>query len=355
GPNRGCIVIKVGALPEFKALTNPDEVLIRSDGTATYVAKDIAYACWKLGWLGEDFRYGVWGEQPNGQRVWTTTYGEGTAAHPDFGNVDRAITFVDKRQEYEQKIVKYAAELIGVVGKGEKKKEYRHFSYEVVSLSRRTAEEISKDKLELEDRKIIHMAGRRGLVVNADDVLDGLGKLVEKETRERNPEASQEWVARVSSSIAAGALRYSMIKPDVSKLLVFDMEETVRLEGDTGPYLQYTYARANNIVEKASNVIASEKLEFKAELLSPEESLLIKTVGKLPWVIREASDNLSPRLLGIYAHELADQFNVFYERHQVIRAETPELRATRLILVKTFLQVMRNTLTVMGIEALDSM
>jgi len=197
------------------------------------------------------------------------------------------------------------------------------------------------------------MAGRRGLVVNADDVLDGLGKLVEMETRKRNPEATQEWDARVSSSIAAGALRYSMIKPDVSKLLVFDMEETIRLEGDTGPYLQYTYARANNIIEKAK--IAGEKLEFNAELLSQEETLLIKTMGKLPWVILEASDNLSPRLLAIYAHELADQFNNFYERHQVIRAETPELRATRLILVKTFLQVMRNTLTVMGIEALDSM
>jgi len=224
-----------------------------------------------------------------------------------------------------------------------------------VSLSKKTAEEVSKEKLDLGDRKIIHMAGRRGLVVNADDVLDGLEKLVEKETRKRNPEAGQEWVARVSSSIAAGALRYSMIKPDVSKLLVFDMEETVRLEGDTGPYLQYTYARANNIVEKAENRIAGEKGEFNTELLSPEETLLIKTMGKLPWVILEASDNLSPRLLAIYAHELADQFNNFYERHQVIRAETPELRATRLILVKTFLQVMRNTLTVMGIEALDSM
>jgi len=349
GQNAGCTIIKVSMLPEFRELTNPDEILIKSDGTATYVAKDIAYACWKLGWLGEDFRYEVWEVQPNGQRIWTTTLGGGAHDHPDFGGAERAITFIDRRQEYAQRIVKYAAEQIGA----DRSKEYRHFSYEVVSLSRRMAEEISKDKIELDDKKIIHMAGRRGLVINADDVLDGLVRLVEMETRKRNPEASGEWIGGVSRSIAAGALRYSMIKPDVTKLIVFDMVETVRLEGDTGPYLQYTYARANKILEKAA--IGESKLVFDAELLSTEEVSLIKTIGKLPWTIVEASDNLSPRLLGIYAHELADQFNYFYEKHQVIRAETSELRATRLTLVKTFLQAMRNTLTVMGIEALGSM
>ncbi|MGQ9513561.1 MAG: arginine--tRNA ligase [Thermoproteota archaeon] len=348
GPNAGCMVIKVGRLPEFKELTNPDEVLIRSDGTATYVAKDIAYACWKLGWLGEDFRYEIWGTQPNGQKIWTTTFGEGVAVHPDFGNVDKAITFVDKRQEYAQKVVKYATEQLGT-----NKKEYIHFSYEVVSLSRKTAEKISKEKLELENKKIIHMAGRKGLVVNADDVLDALERLVEQETKKRNPDASQEWVKRVTRSIAAGALRYAIVKPDVNKLLVFDMEKTVKLEGDTGPYLQYTYARANNIIEKAQ--IDVENLQFKAELLTPDEAMLIKTIGKLPWTILEASESMSPRLVAIYAHKLADQFNNFYEKYQVIRAESPELRATRLVLVKTFLQAMKNTLTVIGIEPLESM
>jgi arginyl-tRNA synthetase len=349
GPNAGCTVIKVGKLPEFQELTNPDEVLIRSDGTATYVAKDIAYACWKLGSLGEDFRYEIWGTQPNGQKIWTTTFGKGAIEHPDFGRADRAITFVDKRQEYAQKIVKYAAEQIG----GNKKKEYVHFSYEVVSLSRKTAERISKDRLELGDRKMVHMAGRKGLVVNVDDVLESLEKLVIEETKKRNPEAPQDWIERVSRSIAAGALRYAMIKPDVKKVLVFDIDETVKLDGDTGPYLQYTYARANKIVEKAS--VEGKKLEFHAELLSPDEVLLIKVIGKLPWVIMEASDNLSPRLIAIYAHELADQFNNFYEKYQVIRAETQELRTTRLTLVLTFLQAMRNALAVMGIEALGSM
>jgi arginyl-tRNA synthetase len=349
GLNAGCTVVKVGSLPQFSGLTNPDEVLIRSDGTATYVAKDIAYACWKLGWIGEDFRYEIWGMQPNGQAIWTTTTGGGVSEHPPFGKADMAISVIDKRQEYAQKIVKYATERIGA----DSMREYRHFSYEVVSLSKRTAEQISADGSNLADRQIIHMSGRKGLVINGDDVLDGLDVKAEEETRKRNPEAPREWIREVSASIAAGALRYAIIKPDVAKMLVFDIDETVRLEGDTGPYLQYTYARASKIIEKVG--AGDRDPPFDVKPLSTVEVQLVKTIGKLPWIVGEAADTLTPRLVVIYAHQLADQFNEFYERHQVLRAETPELREVRLTLVKAFLQTMKNVLGLMGIEALRSM
>jgi len=149
-----------------------------------------------------------------------------------------------------------------------------------------------------------------------------------------------------------------MVKQDIEKVMVFDAKETVKLEGDTGPYLQYTHARAHKILVKAGE---QGELEPDPGLLSTRllstrfELALAKGIGRLPYVVKEASETLTPRLLALHAYNMALAFNDFYENCPVIAAETQPLRHSRLSLVRCFVQAFGNELRLLGIEPLKEM
>lgn len=340
GKYAGCWIVKVEGEEEGE-----EKVLVRSNGTATYVAKDIPYAAWKIGLIEDPFKYKVFHYEPNGQPLWCTTIQAGEKQHPVFAGADRSITVIDVRQSRLQRIISYILSLLG----GPRFKDaYVHLGYAVVNLSAKTAEKLG---VKTGEAGQVKMSGRSGIYVNADDVLDALYARSYEETKKRNPEAEDNWLKNVAEKIAVAALRFELLKQDLEKDLTFDMDESIRLEGETGPYLQYSYARACRILDKAA--ITPSFPRSRAELLgSGEEAELVKHISKFDMYVEEAARSLSPKTVARYSYTLCTLFNIFYESRPVLSAQE-EVKMARLALVKAFQTTLRNALGVMGIEALD--
>ena len=347
GKNKGCwVIVSVNAEEE-------DKVLIRSDGTATYIAKDIPYAAWKLGLVEDPFYYREYVEQWDGSTLYATTLssggGGGKSTDKNFNGGDRVITIIDSRQSRLQRIISH---VLSNIGTG--RNEYFHLGYEAVTLSSDTAKTFG---INIGDRHFMHMSGIKGIYVNADYVLEALHAKAYGEVKMRNPNFSDEQLHGISEELAISAIRYNMIKQDLDKIITFDMEESLSLEGDTGPYLQYAYARSKRILEKAQqDILLSERIDFAFDRLTHESEIaMIKMIGKLDLVVEETARALSPKSLAHYAYELAMTFNIFYERVPVLREQDNDVRMARLALVKAFGTALKNTLEVLGISPLDRM
>lgn len=335
GKNAGCWV--------YRDESGQEKVIIRSDGTTTYIAKDILYAAWKLGLVEDFFKYEKFIVQKNGKILWRTTLSEGEKEHPIFNNAEVAINVIDIRQAWLQNII---SEILKKFVGRESNKRYIHLGYEVVSLSRDTAKEIG---IEVSDKEFVHMSGRSGMYINADTVLEKLFKLSYEETKKRNPDADEKWLNEVAHSIAVSAIRYSLIRQDLGKILVFDLKEALKLEGDTGPYLQYTYARAYNIIEKYGRI--PENVKVFDKLNEEEEYALLIELSKIREKVEEAAIKLQPNKIAEYAHKLCLYFNTFYEKHQVLHEKDESKREQRILLVYSFTRALKALMDILGIEA----
>ena len=345
GKNKGCWVIGGEEGEE-------DKVLVRSDGTATYIAKDIPYAAWKLGLVKDPFYYSKYIEQWDGSWLYATDLVAGISkSFPDgtFNGGERVITIIDSRQSRLQRIISQVLSKIGVGG-GNK---YVHLSYEAVTLSSDTAKEFGID---IGDRQFMHMSGRKGIYINADYVLDALHAKAYEEVRNRNPDFSDQQLNKIAEEVSISAIRYNMIKQDFDKIITFDIKESLSLEGDTGPYLQYAYARSQRILEKSQQGIIVGRTNSAFDRLTHQSEIaLIKEIAKLDLVIENAAKSLSLKSLARYAYDLAMTFNLFYEKVPVLREQVNEVRMARLGLVKAFGIALKNTLELLGITALDRM
>ena len=236
------------------------------------------------------------------------------------------------------------------VGGGNK---YVHLSYEAVTLSSDTAKEFGID---IGDRQFMHMSGRKGIYINADYVLDALHAKAYEEVRNRNPDFSDQQLNKIAEEVSISAIRYNMIKQDFDKIITFDIKESLSLEGDTGPYLQYAYARSQRILEKSQQGIIVGRTNSAFDRLTHQSEIaLIKEIAKLDLVIENAAKSLSLKSLARYAYDLAMTFNLFYEKVPVLREQVNEVRMARLGLVKAFGIALKNTLELLGITALDRM
>lgn len=357
GKNKGCWVIggndEDGEEKEKKK-EEEDKVLVRSDGTATYIAKDIPYAAWKLGIVEDPFDYQEYAKQWDGSTLYATILADGArrrSVDRKFNGGERVITIIDSRQSRLQKIISQVLSKIAVSGDGRK---YFHLSYEAVTLSSDTAKEFGID---IGDRHFMHMSGRKGIYVNADYVLDTLHAKAYKEAKTRNPAFSDQQLNKIAEEISISAIRYNMIKQDLDKIITFDIEESLSLEGDTGPYLQYAYARSQRILEKSEEqATVSGRTDFAFEQLTHESEIaLIKEISKLDLVVENAAKSLCLKSLAHYAYNLAMTFNLFYEKVPVLREKDNEVRMARLGLVKAFGITLKNILELLGITALDRM
>ena len=330
GKNAGCWVIK--------AESEEDKVLVRSNGTATYVAKDIPYAAWKLGILEDPFYYTHYAVQKTGRILWQTTL-DSKETKLNFSG-DRVITVIDSRQSRLQKIItKIMSDFKS------KSDSYVHLGYESVTLSPDTAKTLNYDT----GGKSVQMSGRKGIYVSADYVLDVLSSRTFEEAKKRNPELDEISLVKISEQVAIGALRYTMIKQDLDKIITFDLTESLSLEGDTGPYIQYAYARSMRILEK------SEKdPEFETnfdQIQTTYEKDLVKIIGKFDLQVEDAAKNLSPKIIAKYCYLLAVSFNTFYEHVKVLTADTDSLINARLCLVYSFKETLGRALQLLGIDA----
>jgi len=330
GKNANCWVIKGEKNEE-------DKVLVRSNGTATYIAKDIPYAAWKLGLLPDPFYYTHYATQENGKILWQTTLEKSTESKQDF-TADKVLTIIDSRQSRLQKII---TNLMSEFKSDEKA--YVHLGYESVTLSSTTAKTLGIDT----QGKTTQMSGRKGLYVNADSIIDLLEKKTYEETKKRNPEVEEKILQQIAHDVAVGTIRYEMIKQDLDKIITFDLSKSMSLEGDTAPYIQYTHARASRILEKAGFV---PNFGISFELLDNEfEIALIKQIGKFDLQIADAANNFSPKVIARYCYTLAVTFNAFYEHVKVLDDKNKSLINERLCLVSSFKSTIHNALGLLGI------
>ncbi|MFQ5970035.1 MAG: arginine--tRNA ligase [Nitrososphaerales archaeon] len=336
----GCLIIKTGVEGEEK-------VLLRSDGTATYIAKDIPYAAWKIGLVPDPFSYYKHSTQPDNTTLWATSLDSHKNGNPKLHGADLAITVIDSRQSRLQNII---SKVLAMLEAGSER--YLHLGYEVVTLSADTARTLG---VEIGEKQFAHMSGRKGIYVNADDVLTALHNKAYEEAKQRNADADHACLDKIAESIAIGAIRYNMIKQDLDKTITFDINESLNLEGDTGPYLQYAHARACRILEKApeGNIIVNPDLA--AMLKSEHEAALIKEISKFEMHVEDAAVNLSPKSIARYAYSLATQFNAFYEKVPVLHEKNANLVKARLELVQAFVATIKNALNLLGIDGLEKM
>ena len=337
GKNSGCWVIRGEGKEE-------DKVIVRSNGTATYIAKDIPYAAWKLGLLEDPFNYEKYGkEQPNSRTLWQTTLNDSNHISQNFTG-EKVVTVIDSRQARLQKII------TSLMGKFKSSPDaYNHLGYESVTLSAETAKTLGLNT----DGKQAQMSGRKGLYVNADSVYDLLKEKTKEETQRRHPEMDDVEIEKIAHYVSVGTLRYEMIKQDLDKIITFDLTKSLSLEGDTAPYIQYTHARASRILEK-SNKTPSIVVDFS--LLKGESELeLIKNIGLFNLQVRDAANNLSPKVIARYCHDLAVAFNSFYEKLKVLGLDDENLENSRLCLVNSFKITLERALSLLGIKAPDRM
>jgi len=337
GKNAGCWVIRGTGKEE-------DKVIVRSNGTATYIAKDIPYAAWKLGLLEDPFHYKKYPKlQPGNRILWQTTLEKTKESQQNFTGY-KVITVIDSRQARLQKIITM------LMAKFKSQQDaYVHLGYESVTLSSETAKTLGLET----DGKQTQMSGRRGLYVNADSVYDLLKTKTIEETSQRHPDMDSKEIEKISHQISVGTLRYEMIKQDLDKIISFDLTKSLSLEGDTAPYIQYTHARASRIIEKSGKI---PTIDVDFSLLSDSNEIaLVRTIGLFDLQVKDAANNLSPKVIARYCHDLAVQFNSFYEHVKVLGLDDENLEKARLCLVNSFKITIEKALNLLGISAPDRM
>ena len=370
GKHAGCWVLRLSESEEFAGLEEPDKILVRSDGTVIYTAKDIAYQLWKFGLLGVDFEYERFApdwnsgavsaaEIPRSVRehpVWRTAHEDGAADAPVFGRATRVYNVIDVRQSYPQKVVREGLRVLGFVAEADRSE---HFSYAIVALSPTAARELEERfgeeyrlTPEEEQRPFVEMSGRKGLGVKADDLVEILLERSRTEIASRR-DAETSAAEADARAIAVGALRYFLLKFGRNKIIAFDFDEAVNFEGDTGPYLQYSLVRADNIFRKlAERGLPTEPSPEGVAAAAWEEedlwSLLLDAAGTAE-IAERAVASLELSTLARHAFDLAQSFNQFYHRHPIASEADADLRNRRLAVARIFRREMARLLELLGI------
>ncbi len=269
-------------------------VLVRSDGTLLYTAKDLALA------MKKDRDY----------------------------NLHRSLYVIDARQALAMK------QAFTTLAKNGFEKELEHISYEFVTTPEGA------------------MASRTGNVIRYEDLRDEMLAFAKAETAKRHEDWSDEQVEAVAHKIAFAALRFGMLKQDLDKKIVFDMKEALSFEGFTGPYLLYTYARAQIIVKKAGKV---KKIKTVSALTTQVEHELLVQLAQFPEVVFKTGKTLQLSAIAQYVFSLAQTFAEFYHAVPVLQEENETVRMERLSLVQATMQVLENGLALMGIEVVEEM
>jgi arginyl-tRNA synthetase len=343
GETKGTWILDLSNEEEFKNTKNPYQILVKSDGVATYPAKDIVYAIWKLGYLEKDFFYQKLVKQPNNQYIFTTSSEKENSEKVDFGNYDLSFAVIDNRQSYAQKVVKKALEILGYLKKG---KEYYHISYGVVYLTPKTLIDFGFEISEEEKKeKKLPFSSRKGWFITIDETYNLMKKKVIEEFKKRNIDKNEEWINETSNKITLGAFRFYLLKTDIKQDIVFDIDSALDMKGDTGMYILYTFARISSIFKKIK-----EKKEEKINYSLLKEDLeweIIKEISKKEEMIEEAFNSLSPNILCSYLLNLSQLFNSYYSKISIIKSEE-EIKNVRLNLLKKIQLTLKEVMNLIG-------
>jgi len=373
GKNAGCWVMQLAG---GKDATEPDDeadakIIVRSNGTVTYVGKDIAYQLWKFGVLGKDFHYAPFLTYADGRKLWVTCSDGGSADAPPFGRGEEVFNVIDSRQAYPQQVVTAGLRALGFNAEAERSV---HFSYEMVALTPRCAAELGYHLSDEEAKKpYVEVSGRKGQGVKADDLLDQLELRAREEVDARHRDFSDVERASVGHAIAIGALRYFLLKFTRGTIIAFDFKDALSFEGETGPYVQYAVVRARSIWRKLEDKdsgweaaeTGSAKILEALQGTAVEQFLaapsgddlweLALLAGSLDSQIDAAVTTQEPAFIAKYAFQLAQQFNLFYHKHHILSEEDAAKRNLLLALTWLVETQLVTALELLGVEAPEKM
>jgi len=276
-----------------------EKIVLRSDGTAVYMTQDIGTAI---------------------QRV------------KDFPDVKGMIYTVGNEQEYHFQVLFLILKKLGF----DWAKHLYHLSYGMVDLPSGK------------------MKSREGTVVDADDLIVEMSQTAKKISEElgKIDDFSSEEKENLYHTIGLGALKYYILKVDPKKRILFNPEESVDFQGNTGPFIQYTYARIQSILRKAG---AGDKVSMKDYQLHLKEKAVIKILQLYPEVIQQAADNYSPALVANYTYELVKEFNSFYQNVSILAADTELEKGFRVELARAVSEVIKSAFSLLGINVPERM
>ena len=359
GKNAGCWVMPLSESEEFQGLEDPDKVIVRSDGTVTYVGKDIAYQLWKFGLLGRDFEYNRFDDGP----LWetapaSTPSGPGREQAPPFGAGARVINVIDARQAYLQRIVRAGLEALGHTRQAG---ESIHFAYEMVALSARTAEQLG-----FSGDARLEMSGRKGIGVKADDLLDQLEAKSRAEIAARRADsdavdANDQDTELLARQIATAALRFFMVRATTTRVIAFDIDEATAFEGETGPYLQYSIVRARNIRRRLLEEGLPQEVSGRRAAELPTEAWpddlwdLVLLASQCQDTVERAAATLELSLIARHGLDLAQKFHAIYHRHPILHEQDADLRDARLAATLIFVRSLEALAAILGVPLPERM
>lgn len=272
-------------------------VFITKNGTPTYEAKDMALQ--KIKYTEWPFDYMI-------------------------------ITTANEQNEYFKVVLKALDELDPVF-----KGKIKHLGFGMVQL------------------KSGKMSSRTGEIIGAIELVDQAVGAIQNIVKDREGLSENE-KAKIAEVVGVGAVKWSFLKSNPLQNMTFDFKESVSFEGNSGPYIQYTYARAKSVLAEAGSY-APDKLDLEKVFTEKEEEALLKTLYKFPEVVAKAAEKLSPNTLCTYLFDLSQKFNAFYGTCRILQAESAEIKNSRLLLTAAAAQVIKNGLNLLGIEVLEKM
>ena len=277
-----------------------EKLLLRADGTSVYMTQDIGTAKLRF----QDYP------------------------------INKMVYVVGNEQEYHFKVLSILLDRLGFpFGK-----ELVHFSYGMV---------------ELPNGK---MKSREGTVVDADDLMAQMiadAKEISKDKVNTLPDITEEEANEIARVVGLGALKYFILKVDPRKNMLFNPEESIDFNGNTGPFIQYTYARIQSVLRKAGENNSAFNIQHST--LESKELALIQRLVDYPAAVRQAGDEFSPAVIANYAYQLACDFNSFYHDHSILNEADADKRALRLLLSQTVAKVIKSAMALLGIEVPNRM
>jgi len=278
------------------------KILLRSDGTSVYMTQDIGTAKERF----QDY------------------------------NIDKMVYVVGNEQNYHFQVLSILLDKLGFeFGKG-----LHHFSYGMV--------ELPQGK----------MKSREGTVVDADDLISEMIEVARKTSEElgKLEGYTPEQAAETYQMIALGALKYFILKVDPKKNMLFNPQESIDFNGNTGPFIQYTYARIRSVLRKANDRnIHLDRTVANTTTLAAKELQLIKAISQFPVAVKEAADNYSPAIIANYIYDLVKEFNQFYHEFPILTEENEEVRNLRLVVAETIGKTIKTGMKLLGIDVPERM
>ncbi|MBI2620966.1 arginine--tRNA ligase [candidate division WWE3 bacterium] len=359
GPSRGCWLVRMSAKPsgrhpESLQQIEEDKIIVRSNGVPTYTAKDIAYHMWKFGLLEKDFFY----EKMNvegGQKkaLWTTAFEPSAEKESvSFTAVDLVFDVIGGEQTYAMSAVKKALEYLGYEKQAQN---MTHVNYGFVYLSPATAAKLGIDT---SDGKTKYgMSGRKGWGIKVDDFIDMVDDRILGEFGD----------FPALKDVRNGAIKFEMLKFNTFQDMIFDLDEALNIKGYSGPYLQYTHARARSVLEKGQALgfrpgrnknegpgpfsDLPGELSAQSMILDEKELNVLHWIHRYPEVVEASAFEFAPNHLCTFLFELARRYNLVYNDLSILNAETEEKRNFRLLLTSCVADVLKSGLCLLGINA----